>query len=507
MSIRLRLALCYGTLFAVILPLITLLSYTIHARGQYDDLDRTLVVSASHAAAEAATSAAGPHLVQGQSGFEIALRLYSSDGHRLESTRGTESLPSIDPRIVLHAPAGPAYDALAQLVPTLITSSSEQVKGAFGLITTPEQRWRVYVLPMHSSEMSAGYIEALTPLGRLDTSMHTFRLTLPILGLISLVAALLGSWAIAGNALRPIATMIQTAQTIALSHDLSRRVAALPHRDELGRLATTFNEMLESIETAYHAQQRFVSDASHELRAPLTAIQGNLELLHRHRTLPEAEREEALAEMTREADRLTRLVADLLALARADAGVPLKRRVVDLDVVVLDAFRSARQLACGQTLVLDPFEPVQVSGDEDRLKQLLLILLDNALKYTPAGGQITLGLRHSDTSVELLVRDTGIGIAPEDVPHVFERFYRADPGRSRDPGGTGLGLPIAQWIVKQHGGEILLESKPGSGTLVTVRLPLPGTPLERSQGLPLHTSTPQPSLSLTSGLRAILTMR
>ena len=121
-----------------------------------------------------------------------------------------------------------------------------------------------------------------------------------------------------------------------------------------------------------------------------------------------------------------------------------EQRVVDLDVVVLDAFRSARQLACGQTLVLDPFEPVQVIGDEDWLKQLLLILLDNALKYTPAGGQVTLGLRHSDTSVDLLVHDTGVGIAPEDASHVFERFYRADPGRSRDPGGTGLGLPIAQ---------------------------------------------------------------
>ena len=168
--------------------------------------------------------------------------------------------------------------------------------------------------------------------------------------------------------------------------------------------------------------------------------------------MPAADRDEALDEAEREAGRLTRLVADLLALARADAGVTLQRRLVALDEVVLDAFRTARQLARGKELVLDPFEPAQVVGDEDRLKQLLLILLDNALKYTPAGGRVTLGLRHLPTAAELLVRDTGVGIGGEDLPHVFERFYRADPARNRDSGGTGLGLPIARWIAQQHGG-------------------------------------------------------
>ena len=493
MSIRLRLALCYGALFALILPLMTLLSYAIHARGQYDDLDRTLVVSAGHAAAEATASANGLlHLGQGNGDLEIVLRLYRSDGVLQESTSGTGTLPSVDPRAILRAPAGPAYDVFVRLVPSFNGASPTSLNGAFGLVTTPAQRWRVYVLPMYSAGTSLGYIEALTPLGRLDASIQTFRILLPILGLTSLIIALVGSWAIAGNALRPIARMTRTAQTITLARDLSRRIEMPAHRDELGRLATTFNEMLESIESSYRAQQRFVSDASHELRAPLTAIQGNLELLNRYKSMPEADREEALSEMTRETERLTRLVADLLALARADAGVPLKHRLIDLDEVVLDAFRSARQLARGQTLVLDPFEPAQVNGDEDRLTQLLLILIDNALKYTPAGGQVTVGLRHSEIGAELLVRDTGVGIAPEDVPHVFERFYRADPGRSRDPGGTGLGLSIAQWIVEQHDGKISLESQPGHGTLVSVLLPLP----DRSSLAP--SSIPQQPLSQTS---------
>lgn len=473
MSIRLRLALCYGALFAVIIPLLTFLSYAIHARGQYDDLDRTLIVSAEHAAAEAETSTTGPHLIQGEGGFEIALRLYSTVGVLQEKTPSTETLPSIDPRVVLQAPAGPTFDTIASLIPPLMEASpvTPDPSSAFGLLTTPQQRWRVYVLPFHRAS-NAGYIEVLTPLGRLDASIQAFRLTLPILGLASLFVALLGSWLIAGNALRPIAQMIQTAQTITLSQDLSRRIATRAQRDELGRLAATFNEMLESLDAAYQTQQRFVADASHELRAPLTAIQGNVELLRRQRTMSDADREEALAELERESARLSRLVADLLTLARADAGSALKRCPLELDALVLDAFREARHLSRGQTLKLDPFEPARVEGDEDRLKQLLLILLDNALKYTPPDGRVTLGLHHRGTDVEVRVRDTGIGIAPEDLPRVFERFYRADPARNRDLGGTGLGLPIARWIAEQHEGEVWLESQPGQGTTAIVRLPL-----------------------------------
>jgi signal transduction histidine kinase len=140
--------------------------------------------------------------------------------------------------------------------------------------------------------------------------------------------------------------------------------------------------------------------------------------------------------------------------------------------VVLEAVGSARQLAHGQVLTLARFEPVQLRGEEDRLKQLLLIVLDNALKYTPAGGKVTVGLWRDGDDAEIMVRDTGVGIPEDDLPHVFERFYRADPARGRDPGGTGLGLPIAQWIARQHGGHIEIASRVGAGTTVTVRLPV-----------------------------------
>ena len=472
MSLRLRLSLCYGILFALILPLVMVLSYAIHARGQYDDLDRTLVVSAGHVAAEATTFASGSHLVQERGSLEVALRLYSARGILLESSSGGKSVPATDPKRVLHTPAGLAYDPVVQLVPPLMGSVTSPSSGAFGLLFTTTQRWRVYVLPIEHTGTVTGYVEALTPLGRLDAAMQEFRVILVIVALSSLALALGGSWIIAGRALRPVGKLVQIAQSIALSRDLSRRIEVPAHHDELTRLAMTFNEMLASLEKASVMQQRFVSDASHEMRAPLTAIQGNLELLNRHPDMALDDRTEALVEITREAQRLTRLVTDLLVLARADAGITLKRCPVDLDPLVLEVFREARHLAQRHTLVLEPFQPAKVEGNEDKLKQLLLILLDNALKYTPAGGQVIIGMRRLEEDVEVIVSDSGVGIAPEDRPHIFERFYRADPARGRDPGGTGLGLPIAEWIVEQHEGRIMVESSPCQGTTMRVYLPL-----------------------------------
>jgi signal transduction histidine kinase len=482
MSIRLRLALWYGCLFALVLLLMTVLTYIFHVRGHYDDRDQALITSVSHLMVEAETMPEGPHLAEGRGGLEVGFRLYSPDGLLRERSPGVEALPPIDPQGVIAAPASSPFDALAQLAP--LPPVDVPADGAFGLLTAAEQRWRVYVQPIQRDGALVGYLEALTPLGRLDSSIQSYRVLVLALGLIGLAAALLGGWAIASMALRPIARMATTAGGIAHSRDLSQRIAMPHHQDELGRLAGTFNEMLTSIEAAYRAQQRFVSDASHELRAPLTAIQGNLELLRRHPEMSSTDRDESLAEAEREAGRLTRLVADLLALARADAGIALQRRPVDLDMVVLDAFRTARPLASGQEVSLDPFEPAQVLGDEDRLKQLVLILLDNALKYTPVGGQVTLGLQQHNQQVEISVRDTGVGIAAEDLPHVFDRFYRADPARSRDPGGTGLGLAIASWIARQHAGEVMISSTPGQGTTVVIQLPTRGTqPVQIQQSM------------------------
>ena len=287
------------------------------------------------------------------------------------------------------------------------------------------------------------------------------------------VVALAAGWLMAGRALRPVAALTETARAITKSRDLGRRVPVTSDTGELGQLTATINEMLVSLEEAYEAQKRFVSDASHELRAPLTAIQANLELLGRVVSGGAAERAEALREASREAQRLADLVADLLALARADAGVSLRRERVEVDRLALGALAAARHLARGHRLEVGEIEPADVEGDADKLRQLLLALLDNAIKYTPPAGTVTLGVaRSGDGRVTLTVRDTGVGIPADALPRVFERFYRADPARARDPGGTGLGLPIARWIAEQHGGDITLESTPGRGTTAVVHLPL-----------------------------------
>lgn len=471
MSIRLRLTLWYGTLFAIILFLVILFNYAFHTRGHYDDVDRILMTSASHAAAEAVSGQDAPHIVAGSAAFDVIVRLYDASGRLQETSPGASVLPPVDPRALLQGPSLPPFDPVAGLVPAMAHSPAMPHAGRFSVLADSGQRWRTYLLPLERDAETLGYLESVTSLEQLDASIQAYRLALLAIGLSGFGGALLASYVIASRALRPVAQMVDAAEVITRSHDMSRRITSPPQHDELGHLAATFNTMLASLEEAARAQQRFIADASHELRAPLTAILGNLELIRRQRGMSAADRDEALAEATREADRLSRLVGDLLALARADAGMPLKQQTVDLDVVVLDAFRAARQLAGGHTMRLDPFEPVQLTGDADRLKQLVLILIDNALKYTPDTGCVTLGLRRTAVGAELLVRDTGVGIAPTDLEHVFDRFYRADPARGRDPGGTGLGLAIAKWIAEQHHGTIAIESSPDHGTLVRACLP------------------------------------
>ncbi|MDX2005320.1 MAG: PAS domain S-box protein [Meiothermus sp.] len=220
------------------------------------------------------------------------------------------------------------------------------------------------------------------------------------------------------------------------------------------------------------SQKRFVNDAAHELRAPLTAIQGNFELLTRFKGMKKADREAALEEVSAEAARLGRLVGDMLALARGDSGAGLHLGPVRLDRVLREALEAAKGLSRQHDLQAGDLPALELAADPDRLKQLALQLLENALKYTPEGGQVRLSLVRDGDWAELRVADTGIGIPPEELSKVFERFYRSDKARSRAVAGTGLGLPIAQWIVEAHGGRIWLESEVGKGTTAVVRLPL-----------------------------------
>lgn len=483
-SLRLRLAVWYAALLALILALTSLLSYSFHSLSHYEDVDRSLLGTAVHVLGQLRAADRPP----GEKGIDlppveefvspdIYVRLYDPEGQLTVQSPNAGRQGEADPRVVAVSPRDQGSgDPVAWLIHPLINLGHPKMteEGGFLTIEGPEGqgRTRLYALPLSGEGVTWGYLEVGASLERLDHSMARLRLLLITTSVAGLLAALLGGWAIAGSALRPVSGMASTARAIALSRGFSRRLPRLGRSDELGQLADTFNEMLASLDEAYRTQQRFVADASHELRAPLTAVQGNLELLERAPNLSEAERAETLAYLRQEAQRMSRLVADLLVLARADAGQPLKVQPVELDRLLLQVFQETRVLARGRKVSLRDLDQLQVQGDPDRLKQLLVILLDNALKYTLEGGEIQIALRAEPGAAVIAVADTGIGIEPEDLPHIFERFYRADKARSRDKGGTGLGLAIAKWIAERHGGHLAVDSSPGQGSVFTVRLPL-----------------------------------
>ena len=282
-------------------------------------------------------------------------------------------------------------------------------------------------------------------------------------------------YALAGIALRPIQEATATALAITRTGRLDRRVAVSSTRnDEIGRLISTFNEMLDGLEELFDKQRRFSGDISHELRSPLTTILGNIRLLKRADSLPPAERADMLAEIEAEAERMNRLISDLLLLAQADADPTIIREQVELDTLLLEVYRHTRRHTDIEVRLLHEDQAI-ILGDAERLRQMLINLINNAIQYTTPGGQVDLSLERDENQAQITISDTGQGIAPEDLPFIFDRFYRTDKARSRAAGGTGLGLSIVKWVVDAHGGEIDVESELGEGTTFRVRLPLADT--------------------------------
>ncbi len=291
-------------------------------------------------------------------------------------------------------------------------------------------------------------------------------------------AALLG-WFLASRALQPVSGIIDELEAITDGRSLHRRLPAPAMRlDELVRLANALNSLLARLETSFSALRRFVADASHELKTPLTVMRAGVErALTEQKSGPEAL--VPLEETLQGVRHMTELVDVLLTLARVDEGrMELHRESVDLARVMQEAFETAQLLGeeAGVEVALEvPEGPVVVEADRRRIGQLVMNLVTNAIKYTPAGGRIWLSLAGTATAVTVSVRDTGMGIAPGDLSRVFERFWRADVARSRtgDRPGFGLGLAIAKWIAEAHGGSIAVTSRPGRGSTFTVTLPRP----------------------------------
>jgi heavy metal sensor kinase len=310
--------------------------------------------------------------------------------------------------------------------------------------------------------------------GELDRTLERGSALLFATAPLFLALAALGGYWMSRRALDPVDQMTQAARSIG-AQDLAKRISVPPTRDELARLAETLNEMLARLESTFRKITQFTADASHELRTPVAVMRTGAELaLRKPRT--ESEYRETLSQILHETDKVSQLIENLLALARADsAAAHLQMERTDIGSLLAQACEKSKLLAEEKGVAFSrngAKAPLWVQANADSIERLFLILLDNAVRYTPGGGSIDVKLATDDGFAVAEIRDTGIGISAEDMPHIFDRFYRADRARTREPGGAGLGLAIGQWIAQAHGGEIRVESESARGSTFKVRLPL-----------------------------------
>lgn len=377
----------------------------------------------------------------------------------------------------------------AQISPALrpVPATSLQLQGPGGGV-------RYTVVPVSGAGADVGAVLVAAPLVRSSFDPRVLVRAMLVVSPIVLGGAIALAYWLAGTALSPVRGIMDEVDAIKDGRSLHRRLAVPMSGDEMARLALTVNGMLARLEESFTSLHRFTADASHELKTPLMVLRAGVERALTHPGTP-AESIEALDETLEQINQMTEMVENLLTLARADEGrAPLTVAPTDLRDLVAEAAETAGLLAEAGGVTVEsstPSGPVLLSVDAHRIRELLLNLVTNAVKYTPAGGTVSIELEEGERAVVLRVRDTGIGVAPGDLPHIFERFWRADPARSRtgDRPGVGLGLAITKWIAEAHGGSITVQSRPGRGTVFTVLLPrkegeTPVAPAERGTPVP-----------------------
>jgi two-component system, OmpR family, sensor kinase len=456
MSLRARLTLLYTSILAGILLAFGLAVYGLVSVILVNQIDETL-----------------------RQTFEYTLEEIRLNA-RMDSTGELDlsTLPPLDPTADVFAQMWSRDGRLlASNIPQLLTPLDpiglQSSSPVFRDSRQEDVHLRVLTVPLKLGERHIGTLQLASSLGIVDAAQLTLLNVLLIGSVISVSMAGLAGWLITRRALAPLEAVTNTALQITRADDLSRRISYRgPADDEIGQLIHAFNQTLSRLENLFNTQRRFLADVGHELRTPLTVIKGNVDLVRRIGFADQ----ESLDGIESEVDRLTRLVGDLLLLAQAESGkLPLDRRLVELDTLLLEALQQMSVLAREKLqLKVGEIDQVLVSGDPDRLKQVLVNLVGNAIQYTPTGGDIVLSLSKSDNQAKLTISDTGPGIPAEDLPHVFERFYRGEKSRSRslDGKGFGLGLSIAYWIIKNHNGRIDVNSHEGRGTTFCIWLPL-----------------------------------
>ena len=456
--IRLRLTLWYVLLLAVLLAAFSAGVYFLMRHALYQNLDNS-IRNRADALLEVVQYQGDHPFLPGQGSAGDAGRegpyarvIDASDGPGVEDASGPSRVP-VDAEAVASALQG--------------KSVTRRVK-----IEGDDDPLRVTAFPIQRGDEIVGVLEVGQTEDDVSDTLASLLLIMGIAYPVALVVAGFGGVFLARRALSPIDNVTRAARQIS-AEDLSQRLNLRLPDDEVGRLAQTFDEMIARLDEAFRRQRRFTADASHELRTPLTIIKGQIDVSLQKEREPEAYKQ-VLKAVNEEIDRLIRLAGSLLTLTRADAGqIPLTFESVDVAEVMDGVFEQVQSAATGKGvgLRLEPGPAVTIQADEDLLLQLMLNLLDNAIKYTPPAGEVTVGWRMNGTQVALQVRDTGIDISSEHLPHLFDRFYRVDGARSRAEGGVGLGLAISHWIAEVQGGSIEVESSPNRGSTFTVLLP------------------------------------
>lgn len=453
-TLRARFALWTAGLFLLVLAVFGVYVYLAMARGLYIALDNSLALDASQVTASLniengklilADSLAEPPEYANENDQRTIIRVVSLDGKLLQTSGPPISLP-LPEKADTRSPS---------IVSWTDPASNDNL--------------RVYSAPITDNNLSLAVVQVARSLDNEQETLQQLLITL-LLGIPILVAAAgVSGYFLAARALSPIDTITRTARRIS-AEDLSARLDLPATDDEVGRLAETFDAMLARLEGAFQRERQFTADASHELRTPLAAMQAILNVIREERRSPE-DYEQALDDLTEETNRLRALTEDLLHLARGDDRRIAILQDIDLTTLLQDIGDSLRPLAESKGLTLDfaISDDLTISGDSDALIRLFVNLLDNAIKYTRQGNITLSANRETRDILKITVADTGMGIAAEHLPHIFDRFYRVD--RSRSSGGSGLGLAIASEIAQAHGGTIEVSSRVGEGTTFTLRFP------------------------------------
>jgi two-component system, OmpR family, sensor kinase len=467
-SIRTRITLVGVGIVTVVICCLSATLFALISRGLDTDRDTLLSARADELVAGIADADANdfaPATVLAQidprSSVDIFTMVLADDGTVLQYTGQVDGQP-------LRIPA----ETLAVAQRDGRAAASIPVSGG-----QPDEAVRVQVRPWSRSDVGlTGYAVAAQTSRKVSQDRAGLVALFTVSGIITLIAGAIAVWVATGRALRPLGQMAALADEVGQSEDLGRRLPAQSKQDAVGRLSQSFNAMMDRLQEAYArvatalaAQQRFTADASHELRTPLTTIRNNAEFLMQHPDARPSDRDAALSDIAGEAVRMSRLIENLLTLARADGGLQVRRESVDLAQLAEPVCRQAAALHPLKRIGFAATPARAVAGDADLLTQLLWILLDNAVKFTADDGQIWVAVTQRGAQVQLTVADNGTGLPTGSETRIFDRFYRADPSRSG--GGAGLGLAIAEWIVREHHGAVVAANNDHGGATFSIELP------------------------------------